>query len=74
MSIKTARYLALLTTLIDPAAQLRFISTGREWSFGFIIIALDLAAFNVSLLATIQSLILLAHSLESILTHLKYLP
>ena len=29
---------------------------GGEWSFGFIIIALDLAAFNVSLLATIQLL------------------
>ena len=45
-SIKTPRYLALLTTLIDPAAQLRFISTGGEWSFGFIIIALDLATFS----------------------------
>ena len=44
LSIKTPRYLALLTTLINPAAQLRFILTGGELNFGFIIIALDLAA------------------------------
>ena len=54
---KNTRYLALLTALIDPAAQLRFISTGGEWSFDFIIIAPDLVAFNVSSLATIQALI-----------------
>ena len=39
---------SLLITLIVPAAQLSFILTGREWSFGYNIIALDLTAFNVS--------------------------
>ena len=56
--MKTPKYLALLTTLIDPVTQLRFISTGEEWSFEFYyrIIALDLAAFNVSSLETTQLL------------------
>ena len=55
-SVKTSRYLTLITALIDGAAQLRFISIVEEWSFGFNVIAVDLAPFNVSLLATMQLL------------------
>ena len=55
-------------------AQLRFISTGGKWSFDFDIIALYLAAFNVSLLATVQlSTFAIAWSLNRIPTHLKHL-
>ena len=46
----TSRYLALRTTLIDLAIQSILISTGAEWSFGFVIILLNLAVLKVKLL------------------------
>ena len=52
------RYLALLTELMDPAEQIKFITVGGEFNMGLITSRFQFLAFNVSLLAIIQSLTL----------------
>ena len=59
------RYFAFLTELMDPAEQIKFITVRGEFDLELSTSRFDFLAFNVNLLAVIQSLTLFISTFTS---------